>query len=134
MSALAAVDTAAKAAGTVAVGIGARVHPTAGDPLRFESLDQPWPFNQYAMDLLCIDQPAPHRAATLQGRLRLETATGRNQIVAVIDRGVDTTHPDLAGHVLPGARCLNTAATPCTPVAQTAHRRTAAIMGRTSPA
>lgn len=61
--------------------------PRTGDPL----LGKQWGLAQ-------IDAPAAWRVAT-----------GKGVVVAVIDLGVDGTHPDLRGRVLPGLDLVNNA-------------------------
>ncbi|MGY0003548.1 type VII secretion-associated serine protease mycosin [Micromonospora sp. I033] len=48
--------------------------------------------------------------AKLRAQTAWQTSTGRGVIVAVIDSGVDGTHPDLAGQVLPGVDLVSSGA------------------------
>ncbi|MEU2612970.1 type VII secretion-associated serine protease mycosin [Micromonospora sp. NPDC007271] len=86
-----AVLAAALAVGSPAAPAAARAPsvctppPTPARPVA----DQPWPQQRYA----------PDRLAPL--------ATGAGVTVAVIDSGVDRTHPQLAGRVLAGADFLD---------------------------
>ncbi|MFC0030696.1 type VII secretion-associated serine protease mycosin [Micromonospora chaiyaphumensis] len=48
--------------------------------------------------------------AKLQAQTAWQTSTGRGVIVAVIDSGVDASHPDLAGQVLPGVDLVSSGA------------------------
>lgn len=72
-----------KLPGFVSVGTGSRFHTmdTWGDPY----VDRQW-------GLTRLDAP----------KLQDSAADGAGIIVAVLDTGVDATHPDLAGRVLPG--------------------------------
>ena len=97
------------------------VDPAAGsDPMRPDSYTRPWPWNQYAMDMLCADPTADAQNRYRCDGYAWQHATGKGQIVALLDQGVDTTHPDLTAGLTPGARCILVRTTPCLPVAQTA--------------
>ena len=83
-SAVQLVKTGQQAPNAVAVELDAEVHtigvPTGSDPYRASQ----W-------DLAKIQAPAAW-----------QKSTGAGVVVAVIDSGVDASHPDLAGQVLPG--------------------------------
>lgn len=97
---------------TVAVGLPQLVRATADataatiDYFRPVTAARPWPYNQWALDLLCADAasrqqtefPCPDQAGAY--------ADGSGQVVAVIDTAVDVNHPDLAGAMVTGAKCF----------------------------
>ncbi|MGC4895610.1 type VII secretion-associated serine protease mycosin [Micromonospora sp. DT31] len=87
--ALAAVATllvaAAPVAPVAAAPAGCTTPPAPARPVA----EQPWPQQRYA----------PDRLAPL--------ATGAGVVVAVVDSGVDRSHPQLTGRVLPGADFLD---------------------------
>ena len=64
--------------------VGAAAEPAVAAPQRAE---------QWYLDELRIEQVR-------------KLSTGRSVIVGVVDSGVDATHPDLRGRVLPGGGCL----------------------------
>lgn len=111
---------------TVAVGLPQQVTtladtaPMATDPYRTENTPFPFPYNQYAMDMLCADPLADASTRYACAGYDWQYATGAGQTVAVIDQGVNTAHPDLASSLLPGARCVGLPATPCQPVTSVA--------------
>ncbi|MCB0915710.1 MAG: S8 family serine peptidase [Actinobacteria bacterium] len=125
--ALAVIDAAAARPDTLAVGIpqpivtfgesAATTTPAATDPYRPENLVLPFPWNQYAPDMLCTDPIAGASSRYGCSNYAWQYATGAEQVVAVLDQGVDTTHPDLAASIVPGASCDTGG---CTLVAQTA--------------
>ena len=127
-------DVAAQPA-TVAVGLPQVVQSSEASPVvpaqadvgaaagldfyRPTTTARPWPYNQYALDLLCADPTAranPHYSCTGDA---MALATGKGQVVAVVDAGVDTSHPDLAASTLPGGKCLNVGNQPCIKVGAT---------------
>lgn len=93
--------------------------PAALDFYRPATVQRPWPFNQYALDLLCADEVALQNPRYICSGHTRQFASGKGQVVAIIDMAVDTAHPDLAAAVVPGARCVDARNAPCVPVAKT---------------
>ncbi len=81
-------------------GPGAAVASAAGDPLRN---------SQWALDAIHLGAASP------------ATVTGAGALVAVIDSGVDATHPDLAGRVVPGPDVVDGDADPSDPTGHGTH-------------
>ncbi|MDQ1247991.1 MAG: Peptidase protein [Actinomycetota bacterium] len=140
--ALAAIAAAVDAPDTVAVGLpqttelfgsvtpaanptaatdpAATVPPAATDPYRVENAPLPMPYYQYSLDMLCADPIADAQTRYPCDGYDWQYATGKGQVVAIIDQGVATSHPDLAASIVPGARCLDVSNGACQPVAGTA--------------
>lgn len=123
--ALAAIAEAAAAPDTVAVGLPqptqlfASTVPAATDPYRLENQPLPLPQYQYSLDMLCADPIADAQTRYPCEGYDWQYATGKSQVVAIIDQGVATSHPDLAASIVPGARCLGVDQTPCRGVSGT---------------
>ena len=132
--ALALVDELAAEPDTLAVGLPQPIYtqgtsaaaaplpaavttPAAVDPYRPEDVVFPFPLNQYAPDMLCTDLIAEDSSRYTCSASAWQYSTGAGQVVAVLDQGVDTSHPDLAAAIVPGASCF---ADGCTAVVQTA--------------
>ena len=128
------ISEAATTPGVVAADISGVVTPFAEDTVVPMAADPLRP-NQYHLTQLCVDPVANTVGGnTCNGRNAWEFATGASQIVAVIDSSMKTDHPDLAGKLVPGAVCLDSA--PCvgrtvTPAADAADHAThvAGIIG-----
>ncbi|HTN23537.1 MAG TPA: S8 family serine peptidase [Solirubrobacteraceae bacterium] len=84
----------------VLTGLGAAQANAAVDPLRD---------SQWALDAI-------HLASAPSG-----TPSGAGALVAVIDSGVDATHPDLAGRVVPGIDVVDGDADPSDPTGHGTH-------------
>lgn len=105
--AAAAVDELAAVDGAVAADVSAPTVQFGEDPVRFA---------QYASDMLCIDQRSETVLNTKYGACPGSMwgidasdgkATGKNQVIAIIDSGVNTEHPELAPLIVGGARCMD---------------------------
>ena len=117
--ALAEIAAAADAPDTVAVGLPqttrlfATTVPAAVDPYRLENQPLPLPQYQYSLDMLCADPIADAQTRYPCDGYDWQYATGKAQVVAIIDQGVATSHPDLAASIASGARCLDVDEAPC---------------------
>jgi thermitase len=67
--------------------------------VEFAEVDHLWPLNSQPNDPQYSNQWHLPKIATTQA---WQTATGADVIVAILDTGVDLTHPDLAANLVPG--------------------------------
>lgn len=100
--ALAAMESFAATRGALSTSVSAPTVTFGFDPVRFA---------QYASDMLCIDAIAETGNPSCSGYLwgpdaNDGGATGKNQIIAVVDSGVNTEHPELQPLIVPGASCM----------------------------
>ena len=103
-----AVRTAASEPDVLAVGVAQSVTILNTDPYRSQ---------QYALDMLCIDDTATRNLPGLCPTPTSAFADGTGQVVAILDSGVFSGHADLASRLVPGARCVGNS---CVAISSTA--------------
>ncbi|GIJ34141.1 type VII secretion-associated serine protease mycosin [Micromonospora sediminimaris] len=90
------------AAAATALSAAVAVMPAAAVPVQAPALGTPAAHNPDAARRADQVRDEQWQLDKLNARAAWRTSTGRGVVVAVIDSGVDGSHPDLTGQVLPG--------------------------------